>query len=1697
MILSSASVFAANGDVYTNVDPAVLYKTGLQLGMDPSLGLPIGMNPDGYLYEYEGKLYKYTYIQGLYAKDPKNFTSKIDPKEAVQIVGELKVMDVKVQDDNSLAVIFSEDISKKTDKSNFKVFVDGVEKKIENVVIEGVKATLTIKELPTTENKGETGLVQVMNVKNVDLTKNLKSAEVKFTPPLLAELVLETSEPNGIVADGKSTMTITAKVVKTVNGKPELQDKLNGEVFFTTTKGQFAQGSVVLDKGVAKAQLISEYYSEDQWAHVSAVIKSVPDYRQYEGITSKFSVLFKGVTGSGGSEKMIRMLDANARQADRIMLIMSDTVTPEMLEKIRTAPLPFKIFKNGKNVHRMPFLVDGVYAVEDVIAEGNMLTLILDVDNYYDGKNVTPELDLKKLSLKTQAERDAMSGGYLRDFATHRVSIPKMIEGALFPLVDGKEFLFDDNNYPTVFDVDYDKSTGIIRVDFKEAVAEDHAEEIILKKDAKAPYESIDPKTGEKAKGILISPHFTINGMPLMMTQDKKKASEEEKEYARKNPVVLVNEVYVSKDDRRDHEGYRPGWNPKDERDTRRFVSIKLDIREPLRNKDSNVDLEIAMIGDWAGMTDARNVIQTQTISLKLQKNTDPLTWKVEMQSPEQYLIKFSHPIMSDEITGKGLATVQDIFKISKDGSTNLKYGLEKDDGEYVVSALGAPNAFMLTAEEEAEYKAKGEPLPEFRKDYYSSGTLLAATDVVEGEQNFLLELTKDWEVIYDTDKNETNYYSNGHSPHTISINHIMSMSGLELTKKSVSVDTPQDVKSPSVLHTRTVFEEGTNAVSVLVVMDEPSKALTADTRPTEGITESQEQTRSGIGVPPLALEFRNRDKNITILGTAKGLYEDDYAFYITPIDGKTLSVGKWELAIRSISDDIGNTIKTVKHELEIKEAEKPKPVDVEPEVLWVAFDNADHGTEGDNVHDRIYVKFNMPMKGWDYDSVTRTQNWLLNGQTLDKESKIEFGIKSRDGSKVYTHESMMIGDKTKDNIQHMDGITISMPPEQFKGSASDPIDFACTLTFSNFFKARDTGKPLMQPMLRDGSTSWKVPLEDSLFNNDKSVPKALSEAEDMNLKFESFFANKRFKEVASYEDFMMYFKKLMDLKKKYGFDEKTGLYAEEENYTPSTWKMFMAAIKDVEEKLGNWFSTKDDLKAIWTAFEASNPESLLVERASKANLKKLEDKILELEGKYKEADYTADSWKAFKKALDDAKKALKDPETTDDIVNEQIQNLDNAVKALKKKPASKEKFDELDVAIQLAKLKVEADYTPESWAPFAAALKKAEEVYANKMSNEDEVNQAIKNLKEAQANLEKKPDETPSAEDLKALDDAITAAEALDESLYENDANMTAFKQALTDAKAVKADASKTKKQVQDATKALTDAQKNLTKKVEKATAAEIQALKDEITASDAVLAKLDDYEDEASKKDDFKNALKDAKDFVAATADADMLKADVLAKTNTLKNARLALKLKGGAGTVVFELGKSGEDDNGWDPSLNKFVVNLLRTASSPKTAVKTVSYNGVALDPAKAEWIMDGDNIMAIIDDATLALKDAQDLIPMLEVVMMDDTKADIVKKGSAPPPSTIVLEVDVKNLMFNSTQIIFDPIAGKTVQSATFDGVVIPKEHIGKKDGRDRVILKVAIFPAAGTYTKEDIETKLEIVFNTGEKAVITVKSITNK
>lgn len=205
----------------------------------------------------------------------------------------------------------------------------------------------------------------------------------------------------------------------------------------------------------------------------------------------------------------------------------------------------------------------------------------------------------------------------------------------------------------------------------------------------------------------------------------------------------------------------------------------------------------------------------------------------------------------------------------------------------------------------------------------------------------------------------------------------------------------------------------------------------------------------------------------------------------------------------------------------------------------------------------------------------------------------------------------------------------------------------------------------------------------------------------------------------------------------------------EQGNYTDASWKVLQDALSAAKEVLDNDEAEQADVAAAEKAITDAvgqleeNPEP---QPADKDELQKLFNE----NQNRTEADYTADTWKVFKDAMDQADAVLKDEAATQEAVDAAYADLEAAVNQLKEKPEEPAAVDKsaLEALIGAAADKKASDYTADSWKAFEAALKDAQAVLADENADQDQVDAAEAALEAAVRGLVKAGNEGGSGQE-------------------------------------------------------------------------------------------------------------------------------------------------------------------------------------------------------------------------------------------------------------------------------------------------------------------------------------------------------------
>ena len=405
--------------------------------------------------------------------------------------------------------------------------------------------------------------------------------------------------------------------------------------------------------------------------------------------------------------------------------------------------------------------------------------------------------------------------------------------------------------------------------------------------------------------------------------------------------------------------------------------------------------------------------------------------------------------------------------------------------------------------------------------------------------------------------------------------------------------------------------------------------------------------------------------------------------------------------------------------------------------------------------------------------------------------------------------------------------------------------------------------------------------------------------------------------------------------------------------YTEESLKALRAAIKAAQAVLNDPAATQEEVNAQTDALNAAI--AALVEKpvvdktelqtaAADANKFAASD-----ENKEK---YTEDSWKTLEEAITVAQAVLNKPEATQEEVNDALKALTDAKENLKTKEPSVEKPGkaELEETVNDANAFVKGlenseMYTEESLNALKEAIAMAEEVLASENATQDEINDAMRRVKEAKENLaQKKP-----AVATEALENAIANARELanDTATYTEESR-TALNAAVDAAQKVLEDANATQETVDKQTEAVEAAIKALVKiKVP----AETDKLKEAVKEAEELVKDTKKYSEES------RNALTDAIALAQEVLeDTNATQETVDKALEAVNAAKEALVEVGNLRNVVDEAAKlTGETNKYTEDSvkaLQAAIDEARKVLGNPKATKDEVATALNAVNKAKEE-------------------------------------------------------------------------------------------------------------------------------------------------
>lgn len=846
------------------------------------------------------------------ATTPTGATTPTDPTGATTPsgpVGELALTTIRSLARTTVEVVFNQKVDK-VSKENFKVTED---------VAEGATAgTVTVEDAILSEN----GLIATLTLGNeAALMKDYKlevsgltcsgaaqgTLEGKFKSLSTQDEYVAVMETDKTVlnANNSDNANITFKIYEGATGKLRT-DVNNIDVEFTTTYGSVAAKSVVVRNGVAEVMFSSQNLTSNVTAVITGTVKSAgTEHGDINGLRATTSILLALNAADIDAQQGATLTSINAITADRIIAYFNKEVKAN----------DFLNGNGGVNNDKAEIKVKDQVGLKN--NEVNVKTILPLEDGSANANKALqillekPLVDNSEISLEFRDKRFSS--------ATYNIAYDRLV----------------DATAPTVYNIE---TVGLrqIKVIFSEAVLSD---EVIA---AATGLTKADIQASNNGEGHALSAetknNYRINGRKLDTFGNGAK-------------------VELSKDDKE-----------------RNIATITLG-EDPSTGKPIYLEpntfytVQITGVGDWAAITDGTlNCVHTQTFYFEVKENNKEPQATVEIQSPEQFLLKF-------------------------DGEVAFEKGefANKKLGDLSIDNFAKANVLRLQMynDRSREYEDLSENIISVRKKP-------SATN------EYFVELTKDWTQYFNTATTGDNYYKN----HSFRLwadkgtlynydNGKVNSKALEIsltdsTVKGCEKLLNEDNVSPEIIGAEMIGDK------VYVQISEPIQLGWKEGNNTfqvDGRTFTPSQKQENAGIQVATAEFVHATTKETINGSIdEWLYEDDTYIRITP--DRKLTAGTWRLTVRGISDDYGNTISSKTSEIKIDGSTSSSL-----HIVWAAvsdYENYNDFRSGKNTAPAadqgryVFIKFSEAVRG---NSLSTTplasSNYTINGIPVPGSARI------------------------------------------------------------------------------------------------------------------------------------------------------------------------------------------------------------------------------------------------------------------------------------------------------------------------------------------------------------------------------------------------------------------------------------------------------------------------------------------------------------------------------------------------------------------------------------------------------------------------------------------------------------------------------------------------------------------------------------
>ena len=807
----------------------------------------------------------------------------------------------------------------------------------------------TVEGVTTVQGNAKEVLISVKGLTYGDTTSVTvvnPAHSANVTIPQVNELYtleITTDATNDTVkADGATKTQVTVTLKDKLTGQIVSRD---GIVQFQATDGGLGQTTSALTNGKATVQLTSVASPTSITSILTATVSDVPGAQEFKGLTSQKSIFFSPNAATGNTPvQFVQAVSAESTQGDRLFVTFSGKITAADYKKVVTTTTGAGSW-NASYGYGIA-INDRYVKVKDVVNKtDNTLEFILDVDSSSLKRieNTTLWKEGTTIDSATLYALPTSGGNYLRDNAEHKVTFPTNVSTLVLANTTGIKFIKTDTSRPAVYGVTA-KDQLNFEVRYTESVKHDVATTF-------ANY-LIDGKQIQ---------YGTTTESTATITQ------------AKNNNKIIVTKI---------ENGVYNATTGVDERNL-----VKFTIHPDFSLASGTHQIQISNILDYAGDVDpVQNKLETDTFDFTVVADTTKPLASIVVESPEQWFVTYDKVVNTT-----ANKTAKDVFAIkTANSSDSLVYGTDFE--VYQVDKDGI------------------------------SGKLLGANDAISNGQYFLIEFKKDWTEIYNTKVNTSKtYYASTQNPYTVTLENVRSLFGNAADKQELKVTLAYDGVSPKLVSATDVYTlEGkqylqadgvkstaitTSGQQIRVTINEPIKVNSDGLSAAEGKTVSQVQNDVTTGnIPASTYEFVKGDKVVKATVIEKSIAHNDKSFVLKP--ETQLEAGEWNVNIRSLTDDIGNSIATDHFTVTIVPSAQAV---TGTQIAWAAFDDAEAGSittstsDSSGVravpnvglydYDAIYVKFTKEMNPSGANGVSRTQNYVFMGQALPIGSKVLQGI--------------------------------------------------------------------------------------------------------------------------------------------------------------------------------------------------------------------------------------------------------------------------------------------------------------------------------------------------------------------------------------------------------------------------------------------------------------------------------------------------------------------------------------------------------------------------------------------------------------------------------------------------------------------------------------------------------------------------------